>query len=216
VLAERGARIGLTYNRNEARGLALAEALGALARRLDLSELHGIEATLGELARELGGVDALVYCAAVASTSGGYDRLDDVTWDGIERLFKVNVMGALFCARLVASMGGRNVVLVGSMDGVKSMPTSAPYAMSKGALSAMARALGKELGPRGVLVNVVAPGLFEGGVSAGVPEEVRREYLKHCGMKRYATHDEVARTVAWFALENSYVTGQTLVVDGGL
>jgi NAD(P)-dependent dehydrogenase (short-subunit alcohol dehydrogenase family) len=65
-------------------------------------------------------------------------------------------------------------------------------------------------------VNVVAPGVLESGITSIVPDAIKKEYLKHSAQKRFGTHAEVARTIAWLALENTYVTGQTMVLDGGL
>lgn len=212
-LAARGARVGGTYFQSETR-LAPVSA----ARRLDLTDAAAIGPVLGELANELGGADVLVHCAAVAT----WDGLRDVDATAFQRMLAVNVTSALFCAKAFAELkpsaeatASRALLLVGSIDGAKSVPTAVPYAASKGALVAMARALAKELAPH-VLVNVVAPGVLESGITSAVPEDVKREYLKHCAQKRFGTHEEVARTIAWFALQNTYVTGQTMVLDGGL
>jgi NAD(P)-dependent dehydrogenase (short-subunit alcohol dehydrogenase family) len=67
-----------------------------------------------------------------------------------------------------------------------------------------------------VKVNVVAPGVLERGSSATLPAELRAEYLKHCGLRRLCKLDELAELIAFIALENTYMTGQTLIADGGL
>jgi NAD(P)-dependent dehydrogenase (short-subunit alcohol dehydrogenase family) len=102
------------------------------------------------------------------------------------------------------------------MEGVKMVPAPVPYAATGGALTAMARAFAKELGPRGVRVNVVAPGVLDGGLSAALPADLRAQYLKHTGLRRVGRREEAASIIAWLAIENTYVTGQTLVIDGGL
>jgi len=216
-LERRGARVAGTYFQGEAK-------IGAIsaARRLDLTDVAAIAPVLGELAAELGGVDVLIHCAAVASAAASdvrYDALADVDAASFARMLAINVTSALLCARAFADLEGaapRSLVFVGSIDGAKSVPTVVPYATSKGALVAMARALAKELAPKGILVNVVAPGVLEGGITKIVPEEIRREYVKHCALKRFGTHDEIARSIAWLALSNTYITGQTIVLDGGL
>lgn len=208
-LERRGAKVGGTYFQGEGR-LASVSA----ARRLDLTDASSITPTLTELAHELGGAEILVHCAAVAE----WTALQDVDASKFARMLAVNVTSALMCTKAFAALTGeglRAVVLVGSIDGAKSVPTSVPYAAGKGALVAMARALSKELAPR-VLVNVVAPGVLESGMTAMVPEHVKAEYLKHSAQKRFGTHEEIARSIAWLALENTYVTGQTMVLDGGL
>jgi NAD(P)-dependent dehydrogenase (short-subunit alcohol dehydrogenase family) len=131
----------------------------------------------------------------------------------------INVRSAFFAiqtlTQALAERGG-NVVLVGSIDGVKSVPSLVAYAASKAALVGMATSLAKELGPKQIRVNVVAPGILEDGVSRALPAELTKEYLKHCALKRTGTIVEVANVISFFALENTYVTGQTIVLDGGL
>ena len=110
----------------------------------------------------------------------------------------------------------RSLVFLGSVDGLKPLPTAAAYAASKGAIAAMVRALAKELGPRGVRVNAVAPGVLDAGLTRLVPADVRREYRKHAALGRFGTCAEVARLVAWLCLDDTYVTGQSIPLDGGL
>jgi 3-oxoacyl-[acyl-carrier protein] reductase len=231
-LVRRGARVGGTFLTGEARVAALAKELATehpggeafVARRLDLADAHEVERVIVELAGVLGGVDALVHCATVASAAAGdarYDALADVDPASFAHMLAVNVTSALLCARAFAAAPSeakrpRNLVFVGSIDGAKSVPAAVAYATSKGAVVAMARALAKELGPQGILVNVAAPGVLDGGITDLVPDTVKREYLKHCALKRFGTHDEVARSIAWLALANTYVTGQTMLLDGGL
>ena len=72
------------------------------------------------------------------------------------------------------------------------------------------------LGEDGVRVNLVAPGILEGGMARHVSEELREDYLEHCSLKRLGTAEEVAELTAWLALENTYVTAQSILLDGGL
>src|SRR5205823_1217978 len=111
---------------------------------------------------------------------------------------------------------GGELVLIGSIDGVKPVPAPVHYGASKGALVGMARTMAKELGPASIRVNVVAPGVLGEGISKTLPEDLRSEYLKHCGLKRFGAPSEIARVVAWLVLENTYVTGQTILLDGAL
>src|SRR5438034_343864 len=111
---------------------------------------------------------------------------------------------------------GGNIVLVGSIDGVKPAPSPVHYAASKAALTGMAKAMAKELGPHNIRVNIVAPGVLDGGLSRVLPDDLRAQYLKHCGLKRLGRLEEVANVVAWLAVENTLVTAQTIVLDGAL
>jgi NAD(P)-dependent dehydrogenase (short-subunit alcohol dehydrogenase family) len=146
--------------------------------------------------------------------------MDDVAEDGWDSMMAVNTKASFFAVRRVANLmrgrGSVNVVLLGSIDGVKPAPAPVHYAASKAALAGMIRAMAKELGPQGVRVNSVAPGVLESGLSHRLPDELRREYLKHCGLKRFGRIDEVASLVAWLAMDNTFVTGQTMILDGAL
>jgi NAD(P)-dependent dehydrogenase (short-subunit alcohol dehydrogenase family) len=227
-LVARGARVALTYHGNEAAARDLSAAHGeavAAVLPLDLASVASVEACCERAASALDGIDALVFAAAVGVTiecAGpvSHHRIahfDEAAWD---RMIDVNLKGAFFAVRALAgplaAAGGGDVVLVSSVDGVKPVPSPVPYAASKAALGGMARALSKELGERSIRLNVVAPGVMDGGLSRDLPANLRDEYVKHCGLRRIGKMTEVAATVAWLALDNTYVTGQTLVVDGAL
>lgn len=173
------------------------------------------------MADDLGGVDVLVHAASVGSTCepARIEDIDDVTLQGWDRMMAVNVTSPfLACQTLMSRFDdeGGNVVLTGSIDGVKSVPAPVPYATSKDALAAMGSGLAKALGQHRIRVNLVAAGVLEAGASRTLPVALRVEYLKHCGLQRVGRVDELANVVSFFALSNTYVTGQTFIVDGGL
>jgi NAD(P)-dependent dehydrogenase (short-subunit alcohol dehydrogenase family) len=227
TLAELGSRVAFTYRT----GRAVADELTARlpetrAWALDLTSVPDIGRVIDAAADALGGLDALVHCAALGLTPGDpigdcpRQRLEDVSAAGWDGLMAVNVRSAFFaCQAAVPHLtraGGGNVVLVGSVDGVKPVPSPIPYCTSKAALVGMAQALAKELGKDGIRVNVVAPGILEGGLSRTLPKPLLDEYLRHCGLKRLGRAAEAANLIAWLARHNTYVTAQTIVLDGAL
>jgi NAD(P)-dependent dehydrogenase (short-subunit alcohol dehydrogenase family) len=219
-LCARDARVAFTFNASREKAEALSKETHATAIQLDVLGAGAMAAAVDRAAAELSGLTALVFAIGTASTRtpAAFDDTLDDNEAGVDRLMAINARSAYMaciCAQKHMQAGG-NIVLVGSVDGEKSVPSAPPYAMSKAALSGMARALAKVLGPKQIRINVVAPGILEGGASAVVPERIRTEYLKHSNAKRYGTSAEVARTIAHFALENAYVTGKTLLLDGGL
>lgn len=225
ALGARGARVALSFRRGEDAARSLEAALpSARAFRVDLADVAAVQGLVDEAAGWLGGgIDALVHCAAVAvgrpDGGGLYESLADIDLDGYERLMAVNVRSVFFACQRAARLApeaGANFVLVGSIDARKPLPAPPHYVASRGALGGLAQGLAKELGPRKIKVNVVAPGLLESGLGRAVPDDLRKEYLKHSALKRFGRHDEVASLVAWLALENTYVTGRTIAVDGGL
>lgn len=113
--------------------------------------------------------------------------------------------------------GGGKIIIIGSIDGVKIAHPPVDYACSKGALWGLTQALAKELGPHNILVNLVAPGVLEGGTAEYLTEEMMTEYLKHSSLKRVGKYSEIAGMVMFLAGErNTYITGQAVVLDGGL
>lgn len=221
-----GARVAFTYRSAEARAREMASRIPAAAAiPMDLVSVASVERAVDEAVEALSGLDALVQCAGVAVTTGdpGEKRhvlMGEVDESGWDRMMDVNGKGTFFAVRRAAGAlraeGGGNVVLVGSIDGVKSVPSPVHYAASKGALGAMALSMAKELGPSNVRVNLVAPGILEGGLSRALPDDLRAEYLKHCGLKRAGRLPEAAALVCFLALRNTYATGRILVLDGGL
>ncbi|MGH9885274.1 MAG: SDR family NAD(P)-dependent oxidoreductase, partial [bacterium] len=197
----------------------------SVALSADLSSVPEVEKAVDGAAEALGGLDAFVQCAGLGVTTEGEDTrrhvrmpaIDEPAWD---RMMDVNAKSTFFAVRRVADVMGRgdggNLVLLGSIDGVKPVPSPVHYAASKGALAGMTTAMAKELGPARIRVNMVAPGILEEGLSRDIPKDLLDEYVKHCGLRRPGRLSEVARLVAWLAVHNTYVTGQVVLVDGAL
>lgn len=228
VLAAQGSRVAFTYCNNEAAAKALCTELpGSVALRADLMKFAQAEAAVNDAAQALGGLDALIQCVGtagdpslyVSAASGKPDRFLAITESGWSQMMDLTAKSTFAaCQAATRAMGdeGGQIVVVGSMDGVKSVPSPVHYAAGKGALSAMVRALAKELGKKRILVNMLAPGILDGGVARLLSDDLRQEYVKHCSLKRTGTAAEIAQFVGWMVAENTYVTGQSIVLDGGL
>ena len=227
VLAAQGAQVAFTYWTNEQSAQALAAELpGTLALRADLRNFAQVVQAVERSAGHWGGLDALVQCAGTAGDpslyegkSPAHDKFQRITEEGWDEMMDVTAKSSFAaCQAAARSMGARGgqIVIVGSMDGVKTVPAPIHYAASKGALRAMVQALAKALGEQRILVNMVAPGILEGGLARLLSDELLREYLKHCSLKRAGTALEIAQFVCWLVMENTYVTGQSIVLDGGL
>jgi NAD(P)-dependent dehydrogenase (short-subunit alcohol dehydrogenase family) len=223
ALAARGARVAFTWKTNEKAAVALTEKIhAARAIQVELAHEAEVERAVDAASEALGGIDVFVHAAAHADTirAGAPLTLANLNVAKWDQMFAVNVRSAFVALRRLAPIfergGGGRVVLVGAVDAVK--PTASPvhHVASKAALRGLAMAAAKELGPKNVRVNVVAPGLLEGGVARAVSEHLQSEYVKHSAMKRRGRASEIAAIVAFFALDDTYVTGQTIAVDGGL
>jgi len=222
TLAAHGARVGFSYFRGADVAANLTERLpNTSSRQVDLTSVPDLERTCDELANDLGGVDALIHTAGIGTVRdpGGFDKILEIDEPGWDRLMAINVRSAFFAVKrllphLTEARG--NIVLMGSIDGLRSIPAPVHYGSSKGALRSMVLALSKELGPSGIKVNMVAPGVLEGGLSRILPADLRAEFFKHCGLRRTGRMTEIADLITHLALENTYMTGQAIMVDGAL
>jgi NAD(P)-dependent dehydrogenase (short-subunit alcohol dehydrogenase family) len=214
LLAERGARVlavGLQPERlRELSGVA--DVLDA-----DVSDPAAIESVAARAA-ELGGADILVNNAAIYPL-GPWHEADAAQWDAV---FATNVRGYFLLAKAVRpqmlARGGGAIVNVASVTFYWGEALLASYVASKGAVIGFTRALAREAGPENIRVNAVAPGAFPTAATAihADQDALWRNVLEAQSLKRRGEVEDVARAIAFFAGEDSgFVTGQTLLVDGG-
>lgn len=228
TLLKNGAQLALTYFNNEAGGKALQESYPDEAitlYKMDARDADQVQSIVKEAVSTLGGLDALIHCIGVGVTDSKDNpaepiRLNEISVQGWDEIFQINVRSVFLAAAaalpaLKESDNGQ-IVMTGSIDGEKAVPSPVHYASTKAALGGLVRSMTKELGEFQIKVNMVTPGIMEAGVSETLPQEMREEYKKHCGFKREARPGEIASTIAWLALENSYVNGRSITIDGAL
>jgi 3-oxoacyl-[acyl-carrier protein] reductase len=138
----------------------------------------------------------------------------------LDRLIDVNLKSAFYLAaavtRPMVKQRGGAIVFVSSIVGVAGNPGQAAYSATKAGLLGLTKSLAKEIGSRNVRVNAVAPGLIETAMTAEMPEAARAHYLQNIALGRPGTPDDVAGVVSFLCSDAArYVTGQTIVVDGG-
>jgi NAD(P)-dependent dehydrogenase (short-subunit alcohol dehydrogenase family) len=194
-------------------------SLSASFVQTDIADAASL-AALAKHVAECGRIDALVNNAAIANSVGGktYDEIPESEW---ERLFRVNVKGTwLACKQfgpLLVAAGGGAIVNMASDTALWGASRLLHYVATKGAIIAMTRSLANELGPDRVTVNAVAPGLIEVEATGGVPEARWNDYRSRRALKYDQTPNDIAGTVAFLCSpEATYITGQTIVVDGGM
>jgi 3-oxoacyl-[acyl-carrier protein] reductase len=146
--------------------------------------------------------------------------LADITDDRWSKAMAVNCQSAFIaCQELgpaMAEAGEGHIVLVGALDRTQSAPSPVHFAASQGALSALAMAVAKELGPKGVRVNLVVLGLLETGLSREVGQKLVADYKGFSALRRLGRPEEAAKAILWLALENTYMNGKVLPVNGGI
>jgi 3-oxoacyl-[acyl-carrier protein] reductase len=218
-LAEEGADVVVTYEKDEARAAEVVgriEALGrrALALRADSADPKALTGAVDEAAAAFGGLDVLVNNAGVFIVG----PLEDLGPEEIDRTLAVNVRAPFAASQAAARhMGeGGRIISIGSNVGERAVfPGLALYSMSKTALIGMTKGLARELGPRGITANLVVPGPTDTDTNpADGPNAATIAGFTALG--RYADPAEVAATVAHLAgADGGYVTGASIHVDGG-
>ena len=222
LLAERGARVvvaGLQPEGLEETAQTIAQAGGeAVVVHADVSEEHAIEDLAKRAQEAFGPTDILVNNAAIYPLGHWHEMTPD-QWDEV---FRINVRGYYLLARAVRpqmlARGGGAIVNVASVTFWTGAGLLSAYIASKGAVIGFTRALAREGGPEGIRVNAVAPGAFPTAASAihADQEKLWREVIEAQAIKRRGEVEDVAKAIAFFASdESSFVTGQTLLVDGG-
>lgn len=211
LFAARGDRVFFLYEKSVAAAEALAAKTGATAVCCDVSDCLSVRQAF----RQIPEVDILVCCAGIAHY-GLISQISEEQWD---RLFDVNVKGIYHCVNAALPGFLRNqrgsIVTVSSMWGQVGASCEAAYSATKGAVIALSKALAKELGPSGIRVNCVAPGVILTDMCAGLGEETLEELAQEAPTGRNGTPQDVAKAIEYLA-DAEFVTGHVLSVNGGL
>jgi len=229
-----GGRVALVTGGNRGIGLAIAHQLAAAGHRVavtyrkepvegfvsvrcDVTSSSEVDAAFAEVESNLGPVEILVANAGVNRDG----LLMTMSEEAFESVVDTNLVGAYRLAKravpkMIKARRGR-IILISSVVGLTGSGGQTNYAASKAGLVGLARSLAREIGSRGVTVNVVTPGFVQSDMTAALPERRQQEILAQIPLKRMAQASEVAGLVAWLASDAAgYVTGAVIPVDGGL
>ena len=210
LFAARGDRVYFLYEKRHDAARAVAERTGATAICCDVASREQVEAAFAGIPQ----VDVLICCAGICHY-GLMSMMPEEDWD---RLFAVNVKGVYHCvnAAMPAFLKKQRgcVINVSSMWGRGGASCETAYSATKGAVIALTKALAKELGPSGIRVNAVAPGVILTDMCANVDPEILEEMAEDAPVGRNGRPMDVARAMEYLA-NADFVTGHILNVDGG-
>ena len=221
-LAECGYDVAVNYNSNEAKAaevVAEIEKRGvkAAAFKADTADLKAVQGMFREVQKTFGQLDVLVNNAGVVDDA----YLLMINEDSLSKSLDINIKGYFHCAQQAAlkmmSKKSGKIINISSVSSVLAVEGQGVYSATKGAVNSMTATLAKELAPRGISVNAVAPGFIATEMMDAIPEDKKQEYLKAIPMNKFGSAEDVANVVAQLCSEAfSYMTGQVIVLDGGL
>lgn len=190
---------------------------GFVSVRCDVTNTDEVDAAFSSVEEQLGPVEILVSNAGINADT----LLLSMKEDAWSRVLDANLSGAYRVARratskMIRARKGR-IIFISSVVALTGSPGQTNYAASKAGLVGLARSLAREIGGRGVTVNVVAPGFVETDMTAALSEARQQEIVDAVPLRRMASPEEVAGAVLWLASDTAgYVTGAVIPVDGGL
>ncbi len=216
LFAAEGYRVAFTYKSSAEEADRLEKATGALAIRADSAEEADIFAAVARTVDALGGIDILINNAGISS----FSMLQDISLKAWNQCIATNLTAAFLYSReavpYMIRQGFGRIVNITSMWGLVGASCEAHYSAAKAGLIGLTKALAKELGPSGITVNAIAPGVIETDMNAHLSGEDMRALSEDTPVGRIGKAEEVARAALYLAGENaSFITGDVLNISGG-
>jgi len=220
--ASEGADIAFTdlvINEAALETVAELEAFGVKVKAYasNAADFNATQDIVAQIEKEFGRIDILVNNAGITK-DGLVMRMSEAQWDAV---IDVNMKSAFNFLHAVVPIMARqrsgSIINMASIAGQTGNPGQVNYSASKAGLIAMAKSVAKEMGPRGIRANAIAPGYVITEMTEVLPQAVKDEFIKLIPLKRGATVEEIANTALYLASDlSSYVTGQVIAVNGGM
>ena len=214
--SQNGNKVAFLYHTHTDEALAVARETGAFMLSADVSDPISVQSAIERIEREVGEISVLVNNAGISKV-GLFTDLSNEEWDHI---IGVNLSASFYTARTVApamirSKYGR-IIEIGSMWGKTGASCEVAYSASKAALRGFTMALAKELGPSGITVNCIEPGVIETDMNRSLDTDTMMMLQSETPLSRLGSADEVANAVLFLASDQAaFITGQIIGVDGG-
>lgn len=221
-LAADGFTVVINYSRSEDEAQAVLDEIKAkggdgMLFKADVSDFAQVKEMVKAVDKAYGQIDVLVNNAGIVRD----EYLLMLNPDNLDKCFDLNVKGYFYCAQQVALKMFRKksgvIINMSSVSGQLALAGQSTYSATKGAVNSMTAVLAKELAPKGIRVNAVAPGFIATEMIDALSAEKKEEYLKNIPLRRFGKAEEVAAVVSMLAKDElSYLTGQVITLDGGI
>ena len=214
--AEHGDKVAFIYHNADEKARVIADSTGSFPIKADVSNAQGAKSAFTAAIEYLGGVDVLVNCAGIACFSLFTD-ISDEEW---RRMLDTNLTSAFTlsreAAKLMISQKSGKIINVGSVWGRMGASCEVHYSATKAGLRGLTQALAKELGPSGITVNCVEPGVIDTDMNSMLDETAMKELADATPLCRIGKTEEVAAVIGFLASDDaSFITGACVPVDGG-
>lgn len=221
-LAREGCNVAVNFAGSEAKANEVVDEIKGLGRQAiavqcNVSNSEAVQAMVKETIGQFGSLDILVNNAGITKDNL-LMRMKETEWDDV---ININLKGVFLCTKAVTRQmmkqrSGR-IINISSIVGVSGNPGQANYVAAKSGVIGLTKTTAKELAPRGITVNAIAPGFISTDMTDQLQEDVRNEMLKQIPLSRFGDPKDIAKVVTFVASDSAaYMTGQTLHIDGGM